>query len=208
MRQPQASTVIRGHGIVLLFLAAALCVVYAQPSIIPPVKAEKPASETVAAPNGGLEILRDISILPAQVARMRSEMLTAAMSGELAALRIPVEMNEIPPMLAKEKVPDPVDYWKKTSGDGQGREIMAVIVELFRTGFVRKAGAGTANDMYIWPYFAELPLDKLTPAQEVELLTLVTPERLKAMRATGKYDHYQIGISGDGVWHFFWNGVH
>lgn len=207
MRQPQASTVIRGHGIPLLFLAVALSLVYAQPPIISPVKAEQTVSEKAATPNKGPEILRDISILPGQVARMRSEMLTAAMSGDVSALRIPIEMNEIPPMLAKEKVSDPIEYWKKLSGDGQGREIMAVIVELFRTGFVRKA-AGTSDEMYVWPYFAELPLDKLTPAQEVELLTLVTPDRLKAIRASGKYDHYQIGIARDGVWHFFWNGVH
>jgi hypothetical protein len=207
MRQLQASTVIRGHGIPLLFLAVALSVVYAQPLIISQVKAEQTVSDKAATLNNGPEILRDISILPGQVARMRSEMLTAAMSGDVSALRIPIEMNEIPPMLANEKVPDPIEYWKKISGDGQGREIMAVIVELFRTGFVRKA-AGTSDEMYVWPYFAELPLDKLTPAQEVELLTLVTPDRLKAMRASGKYDHYQIGIARDGIWHFFWNGVH
>jgi hypothetical protein len=206
MRQLQASTVIRGHGIPLLFLAVALSVVYAQPLIISQVKAEQTVSDKAATLNNGPEILRDISILPGQVARMRSEMLTAAMSGDVSALRIPIEMNEIPPMLAKEKVSDPIEYWKKISGDGQGREIMAVIVELFRTGFVRKA-AGTGDEMYIWPYFAELPLDQLTPAQEVELLTLVTPERLKAMRASGKYDHYRIGIARDGIWHFFWNGV-
>jgi len=207
MRQPQASTVIRGHGIPLLFLAAALCLVYAHPSFIPPVKAEKAANEKAAIQNSAVEILRDNSILPEQVARMRTEMLTAAMSGDVTALRIPVEMNEIPPMLANEKVSDPIDYWRKISGDGQGREIMAIIVELFRAGFVRKA-AGASDEMYVWPYFAEVPLDKLTPAQEVELLTLVTPERLKAMRASGKYDHYQIGIARDGIWHFFWNGVH
>lgn len=207
MRQPQASTVIRGHRIPLLFLAAALCVVYAQPLIIPPVKAEKTVAEKAAPQNSDPEISRDISSLPEQVARMRSEMLSAAMSGDISALRIPVEMNEIPPMLANDKVPDPIEYWKKTSGDGQGREIMAIIIELFRTGFVRKA-AGTGDEMYVWPYFAALPLDKLTPAQEVELLTLVTPDRLKAMRASGKYDHYQIGIARDGIWHFFWNGVH
>ena len=97
-------------------------------------------------------------------------------------------------------------YWKKIARDGEGREIMAIMVELFRAGFVRKA-PGTDDEMYIWPYFAEVPLDKLTPSQEVELLTLVTPDQLKAMRVSGKYDHYRIGIAHDGTWHFFWNGV-
>ena len=45
--------------------------------------------------------------------------------------------------------------------------------------------------------------DKLTPAQEVELLTIVPPARLKAMKASGHYDHYRVGIAHDGTWHFF-----
>ena len=206
MRPPQASPVIRRLGVPLLFLAAALSLVYALPLVVPPVKAEKAVNEKAGTQNSVAEILRDNSILPEAVGRIRSAMLSAAMSGEIEALRVPVEMNEIPPMIAKEKVSDAIAYWRKVARDGQGREIMAIMVELFRTGFVRKA-PGTGDEMYIWPYFAEIPLDKLTPAQEVELLTLVSPDQLKAMRASGKYDHYRIGIAHDGTWHFFWNGV-
>jgi len=206
MQKPQASHMIRRLGGPLLFLAAALGLVYALPLVVPPVKAEKPVIEKAAGPIGAPEILRDISILPAEVGRMRTAMLGAAMSGDVEALRVPVEMNEIPPMVAKEKISDAIAYWRKIGRDGEGREILAIMVELFRTGFVRKA-PGTGDEMYIWPYFAEIPLDKLTPAQEVELLTLVTPDQLKAMRASGKYDHYRIGIAHDGTWHFFWNGV-
>lgn len=206
MRKPQASPMIRRLGVPLLFLAAALSLVYALPLAAPPVKAEKTVIEKAGAPNSAAEILRDNSILPEAVGRIRAAMLSAAMSGEIEALRVPVEMNEIPPMVAKEKITDPVAYWRKIARDGQGREIMAIMVELFRTGFVRKA-PGTGDEMYIWPYFAEVPLDTLTPAQEVELLTLITPDQLKAMRASGKYDHYRIGIAHDGTWHFFWNGV-
>ena len=207
MRQPQASPVIRRLGIPLLFLTAALSLVYALPLVIPPVKAEKTVNEKAGAQNSIAEILRDISILPEAVGRMRAAMLSAAMSGDIEAMRIPVEMNEIPPMIAAEKIADPVAYWKKISGDGQGREIMAIMVELFRTGFVRKA-AGTGGRDVCLALFRRIPLDKLDAAQEVELLTLVTPERLKAMRVAGRYDHYQIGIAHDGTWHFFWNGVH
>ena len=205
MRPSQASPVIRRLGVPLLFLAAALGLVYALPLVVPSLKAEKAVNEKAGTQNSAAEILRDNSILPEAVGRIRSAMLSAAMSGEIEALRVPVEMNEIPPMIAKEKISDPIAYWQKVARDGQGREIMAIMVELFRTGFVRKA-AGTDDEMYVWPYFAEIPLDRLTPAQEVELLTLVTPDQLKAMRASGKYDHYRIGIAHDGTWHFFWNG--
>jgi hypothetical protein len=207
MQQPQAIPVIRRLGVPLLFVAAALSLVYALALVIPQVKAEKAVNAKAAGNNSATEILRDISALPETVARMRTAILGAAMSGEIEALRIPVEMNEIPPMAASEKIADLVAYWKKISGDGEGREILAILVELFRTGFVRKS-PGTNEEMYIWPYFAEYPVDKLTSAQQVELLTLVAPEKLKAMQGSGKYDHYRIGIGRDGTWHFFWNGVH
>jgi len=100
------------------------------------------------------------------------------------------------------KSADAVTFLKQRSGDGEGREMLAILVQLFRTGFVRK-DAGMPGEMIVWPYFAEVPLDRLTPAQQVELLTLVPPPRMKEMRAKGKYDGYRIGISAKGVWHYF-----
>ncbi len=187
------------------FLAVGLLLVYGVPRLIPAVKAEKAADGkaiTLAAVNKKVEVLRDISLLPPQVVKMRTAILSAAASGEIENLRVPIEMNELPPMLANEKVADPMAYWKKISGDGEGREVMAILIQLFRTGFARKAG-GTDDEMYVWPYFAEMPLDKLTPAQEVELLTLVPPARLKAMREKGRYDYFRLAIAHDGTWHVF-----
>jgi hypothetical protein len=207
MLKPYKSTVIRRYGIALLFLTAAFGLVHALPSFILPLKAEKTANEKAKMSQNDIEILRDAAILPPQVERMRRAILAAASSGEIDAMRVPVEMNEIPPMIADKKVPDPVAHWKTISGDGEGREILAILVQLFRTGFVRKDG-GTADEMFIWPYFAETPIDKLTPAQEVELLTIVSPARAKAMKASGKYDHYRIGIAHDGTWHFFLDQPH
>jgi hypothetical protein len=187
------------------FLALAAMLVYAVACLIPPLKAEKPASEkalTQAAPNKTVEVLRDLSALPPQVAKMRAAILEAAATGEIENLRAPIEMNELPPMLANEKIGDPMEYWKKVSGDGEGREVMAILIQLFRTGFARRAG-GTAEETYIWPYFAEMPVDALTPAQEVEMLTLVSPARLKEMREKRKYDYYRLAIARDGTWHAF-----
>jgi hypothetical protein len=133
---------------------------------------------------------------------MRGAILSAAATGEVENLRVPIDMNELPPMLAAEKIKDPMAYWREISGDGQGREVMATLIQLFRTGFARK-GAGTENELYVWPYFAEMPLNALTPAQEVELLTIVPPARMKEMREKGTYDHFRIAIAKDGTWHSF-----
>lgn len=186
----------------MLFLAAGVGLVYAQPDVAPSVKAEKAADQMAVAGKSDVEILRDISILPAEVERMRQAILEAAMSGDAEALRIPVEMNEIPPMIARHKPRDPIEHWRTASGDGEGREVLARLVELLRGGFVRQA-AGSGDEMFVWPYFAALDIARLTPAQEVELLTLVTPDRFKAMKASGKYDGFRIGIAHDGVWHYF-----
>ncbi len=202
MRKPYQSTTIRRLGILILFLTAALGLVYVLPSLVPPLKAEKRVNQKAEVQNKPVEILRDTTKLPPEVDRMRRAILAAAMSGEIASMRVPVEMNEIKPIVSLEKVADPIAHWKAISGDGEGREILATIIQLFRTGYVRKA-AGTGDEIYVWPYFAEIPIDRLTPAQEVELLTIVSPARLKAMQASGKYDHYRIGIAHDGTWHYF-----
>jgi hypothetical protein len=57
--------------------------------------------------------------------------------------------------------------------------------------------------MYVWPYLAELPLGKLTSAQQVDLYRLMTHEEIKTMKEFGGYIHYRLGIGRDGTWHYF-----
>ncbi|MDZ4791002.1 MAG: hypothetical protein SGJ17_07320 [Hyphomicrobiales bacterium] len=148
------------------------------------------------------EILRDVSKLPEETQRMRQAILAAAVSGDIETLRVAADMNELPPVFSNGKVADPVAFWKKLSGDGEGREILAILIEIFRTGYTRKTG-GKDGDLFIWPYFAETRLQSLNSGQQVELLTLVSAADAKKMLETGKYTHYRVGISSTGVWHFF-----
>lgn len=202
MRTTHTSGPNRRIGFALLYLTAAFALVHALPFNSLMLKAEKRVNEKAELPNTPVEILRDPKTLPAEVERIRQAILQAASSGNIDAMRVPVEMNEIPPIISPEKAGDPISYWRKISGDGEGREILAVLIQLFRTGFVRE-GQGTNEETYIWPYFAQMPLAQLTPAQEVELLTLVPAERFKAMKQAGRYDGYRIGITHDGRWHYF-----
>lgn len=185
-----------------LFLAAAVTLVYALILHTSPVKAEKVANDKATGTPATVEILRDPDMLPDSVQRMRHAMIVAAMTGEIQSMRVPIEMNEIPPIIASDKVSDPIDHWKAVSADGEGREILSILIRLFRTGFVRQA-PGTGDEMFVWPYFAKTPIKELTPAQQVELLTVVSPERFKAMQVSGVYDYYRIGIAHDGTWHYF-----
>jgi hypothetical protein len=196
------NALIRPAHRVTLFLAAAVTLVYALILHAAPVKAEKMADDKATGGTEAVEVLRDPAILPDSVQRIRHAMIVAAMTGEIQSMRVPIEMNEIPPILSREKSDDPIEHWKSVSGDGEGREILSILIRLFRAGFVRDA-AGTGDEMFIWPYFAKTPIAELTPAQQVELLTIVTPERFKAMQTSGVYDYYRVGIAHDGTWHYF-----
>ncbi len=158
--------------------------------------------ELAAAEREAPEIHTELSALPEPVKKMRERILEAARSGNIDAMHPIVEMNELKPTVSFGGANDPVAYWKQTSGDGQGREIMAIMIEILQMPFVRTA-AGTSNEMYVWPYLALLKPDKLTPAQQVDLYRLISPDEAKTMKEFGGYIHYRLGISPDGTWHFF-----
>lgn len=149
-----------------------------------------------------VQLGRDVSKLPPQVQRMRRAILEAATSGEIEALRIPIDMNELHPIFAKDRTPDPIAYLKSASADGNGREMLAILYNLLTTGYAIK-DAGTKNEMIVWPYHAAIPLGALTPSQEVEIYRFLPPSRVKEMAAAGKYSFYSVGIGKDGVWHYF-----
>jgi hypothetical protein len=108
-------------------------------------------------------------------------------------------------VISPEGVDDAIAYWKSQSADGKGYETLASMVQIFKAGFVR-INKDTLEEIYIWPYFAEIPLDKLTPSQKVELYQLLPHSEIKAMERNGKYNYIRAGIDRSGVWHFFVSG--
>ena len=146
--------------------------------------------------------------LPRPVEEMREAILSAVASGRIEELRHAWELNELKPDLGV-AASDPIVHWKQISGDGEGREILAALAQILDAGYVvLPLGADIENNrLYVWPYFADVPLDRLTPAQEVELLRLVSPAALKDMRSAGAYTHWRIVIGADGTWHAFRKGT-
>jgi hypothetical protein len=145
---------------------------------------------------------RDVTKLPPQVQRMRQAILQAAVTGDIEQLRVPIEMNEIPPVFAKSHIPDPIAYLKSVSADGSGRELLAILFNILTAGYAI-TNPGAKDEMIVWPYHAVIPLNALTPSQEVEIYRFLPPARLKEMIAQGKYRFYSVGIGPDGVWHYF-----
>jgi hypothetical protein len=151
------------------------------------------------------QVQYDLSALPPPVARTRAQIIEAAQSGDIARLRPVLEANEMPPIVSFGDDTDPIQYWKTAGGDPEGREIMAIMIEILDAGFVH-VDEGTPQEMYVWPYFYALPLDSLTPSQEVELYKLITPQDREGMEEFGAYIFYRLGIGPDGTWHFFVSG--
>ncbi len=143
--------------------------------------------------------------LPEPVREMREAILAAVRSGKMEDLRVAVELNEIKPIIAETSPPDPIQHWRQASADGEGREILAILGQLLDAGYtVLPIGKDLENNrVYVWPYFAEMKIDTLTPAQEVELMRLVPGAAFREMKQTGRYTHYKLGIGADGTWHFF-----
>ena len=147
------------------------------------------------------QVLYDPQSLPAPVKQTLQEIFETAQSGDIEAMRPVLESNELKPMVATAHVDDPVAFWKKNSADGEGRDVLAALLNILSMGFVK---SGQGNDaIYVWPYLAEMDLTKLTPAQEVELYRIVPPQQALAMKRSGKYSYYRLGVSPTGIWQYF-----
>jgi hypothetical protein len=150
-------------------------------------------------------ILRAESELPEPVREKRQKLIDAAKSGDIENLRALMQAEEEPPSVAFGDPGDPIEYLKALSADADGREILAILLEVLESGFVH-AGAGTADELYVWPYFATYPLEALTSEQLVELFTLLTAADYEDMKSYGAYTFFRVGITPDGRWRFFLAG--
>ncbi|MCC0017248.1 MAG: hypothetical protein H6878_13360 [Rhodobiaceae bacterium] len=152
------------------------------------------------------KVSKDVSALPEAVQRMRAAIVEAAQSGDIERMRVPIEQNELPPAMGQEADTDLVSYLRNLSGDEAGREILAIILELLDAGYAH-VEPGTSREVYVWPYFAALPFDRLTPQQEVDLFRIITPADRDDMAAhAGQYTFFRLGIGPDGTWYFLLAG--
>ncbi|MDW6021220.1 hypothetical protein SAZ10_05515 [Mesorhizobium sp. BAC0120] len=149
------------------------------------------------------EIVYDLGKLPEPVRRLHDRIMEATKSGDIEKLRPLLEPGESGTQLSFGAIEgDPIDYLKELSGDKEGAEILAILEDVLSAGFVHM-DAGTPNDMYVWPYFFAVPLEKLTPAQKVELFRIVTSGDYDEMKTYGTYIFYRVGITPEGRWSFF-----
>ncbi len=176
---------------------------------VPDGEAEQPASpghinkdENRPTP----EILYDTELLPVPAQRMRELIIEACKTGDIEALRPLIGVGADITQLAFGGIEDdPINYLRQLSGDEGGQEILAILLEIMESGFV-KVSEGDTGDMYVWPYFFAVPIESLNPQQRVELFKVVTAGDYEDMRAYGSYIFYRSAISPEGRWIFFLAG--
>jgi hypothetical protein len=175
--------------------------------ILPPGEdgpAGEDAARPVIEPDGPLpEVIRNLDRLPEPVRRMHRLILEATSSGDIEKLRPLIGTGDGATQLSFGGVDgDPIDFLRELSGDPDGQEILAILEEVLTAGFVH-LDPGAAHELYVWPYFFAIPLDRLTAPQRVELFKIVTAGDYEDMKTFGSYIFYRVGIDPVGHWAFF-----
>lgn len=174
------------------------------PSLSNPEQTNKVTAEDTK--HAALEVMYDFNKAPEPVRKMREKLVEAAASGDPEKLRPLLSEGAEPTALALgSDNGDPIATIKSVSGDPDGVEVLAIMMDVLNAGFVH-VNAGTSDDAYVWPYFAEKPLNTLTLREKVELMRIVTAGDYENMLDAGNYNFFRIGIAPDGKWKFFTAG--
>ncbi|WP_062115963.1 hypothetical protein [Aureimonas sp. AU40] len=141
--------------------------------------------------------------LPAPVRDLRRKLIEVAKTGEIEKLKPLLETGpEGTAVSTSDDGQDPIEILKNASGDGKGVELLAILLETLQAGYVH-LDPGGENELYMWPYFTQVNLEKLTKPQLVELFELVTAGDYERMVGNGSYDFYRVGLSPEGRFEFF-----
>ncbi len=141
--------------------------------------------------------------LPQPVRDLRRKLIEIARSGDLERLRPFLQSGgDATVVSAVETDGNPIDTLREASGDGEGVEMLAILLETLEAGYVH-LDAGGDNEIFVWPYFTQVDLTQLTKTQLVELFELVTAGDYQRMVGNGSYDFYRVGLSPEGRFEFF-----
>jgi hypothetical protein len=142
--------------------------------------------------------------LPPAVRRTRTAIMAAARTGDPEALRPLLEAGDPPTQVSPIEGGDPVEILRAQAGDPDGLEILAILLDVLDASWVR-LDAGTTDERFVWPAFAALPPESLTPAQTVELFRILTAYDFEESRAA-TYVFFRVEIAPDGRWISFQSG--
>lgn len=152
-----------------------------------------------------IEIGYGLERLPEPVQEMLLAIGEAIRSGDIEALKVAIQMNEMPPVIGDSTSKDQIAYLRSLSADPAGAESLAKLSLILDAGYAR-VDPGGKDESFVWPYLAEVDLGALTPADRVRLHRIAPGTAAIEMERTGKYAGWRLGISPTGVWHFLETG--
>jgi hypothetical protein len=160
----------------------------------------QPPAPALSAPSA------DVRQLPLRVAALRLRILAAAASHDIEQLRIPIEWNEVPPLLSRaahaSAATDPIKLLRTLSYDGSGAEILSIAKAVFEAPYIVQTTAGWVN--YIWPSYALVPPEHPSAEEQLAMWRCVRFADLARVSPQNRLPLYRAAIGRDGTWHYFW----
>ena len=150
-----------------------------------------------------LPVQRDLSALPFGVAAKRDALLKAARSGDVEKFRDIIKRQAGAPVLSFGGTDDPVNFLRDSSNDGEGRELLAIMIELLEAPYALVPAENGDPDIYVWPAYATSDLIDLPPEQLVDVYKIVSHLDLEEMQLFGGWYFYRVGIDAHGEWRYF-----
>jgi hypothetical protein len=144
----------------------------------------------------------DEADLPAGTRTMLARIRTAAETGDVEALRLPIQRNELPPTFGRGMRGDPIALLKARSADGAGRELLHILMRVLDAGATGLT-AGAAPPQYLWPYYANTPYQRRSPAERAASWGLVRVADLGVSLQRGQPLIHRVVIGTDGTWQVF-----
>ncbi len=155
------------------------------------------AQEEVPAEWPTPEIGQDFAALPDAVEAKRQELIAAARSGDIEALRPVFAAQSRPPNVSFGNPDDPVTYLAGASSDGDGTDILGILVDILEMPYAYYPdNEGGGN--YIWPYLAELDPTALTPEQKVDAYRLIDAPTMEQLQQFGGWIYWRAVINAEG----------
>jgi hypothetical protein len=134
--------------------------------------------------------------LPEPVARTRRAIMDAASQQDINALAALIEPDRF---TSHPGTGNPIAAWKEDP------RVLETFVRLLDMPFAIQPADGF--DVYVWPYFTQGDLSRLTQDELNLLATIgIRQKDVDTMVAFGEYTGPQLGIAADGTWLFYDNG--
>ncbi|MCZ4271332.1 hypothetical protein [Maritalea porphyrae] len=150
-----------------------------------------------------LDIHRDLANLPAAVATTREELMAAAKSGDTEMLRAILKRQTNVPVVSFGDVADPIDFLRESSNDGEGRELLAIMIELMEAPYSIMPMENGEPEIYVWPAYATNNLENLSPSELIDVYKIVSHQDLEEMQLFGGWYFFRVGIDANGEWRYF-----